>query len=145
MALHEHKESDKGIDQLINTTDQLFLKYDTKFILHSGTYFNESLQRLVPNSSLTAKHLVWIDGYLRQRLPKWRSLNGRYLSLYNFTKKLHASKGCGAHDGIHFSALCNYQAFVQQWDFNWLNYLKVIYPQNNILVDHVNNTIIKKL
>ena len=132
MALHEHTDSDRGLDNLIEETNKVYDSYGTYFIMHSGTFVNDTIQATYPNSSVMEKHVKYIDGLVRRRLLDWRAVGGRYLNLHELSHNLHKAK-CATQDGIHLKSKCNYQAFVIQWDFNWLNYGHVIKTQKNVL------------
>ena len=132
MALHEHQYSDLGLQDLISATNAAYDKHGTYFLMHSGTFVNDTVQSSMPNSSVQEKHVRYIDGLVRSMLPIWYSLQNRYLNIHTLSRNLHLAK-CGTNDGIHLSSKCNYQALVIQWDFNWLNYGRVIEPQFNVL------------
>jgi len=132
MALHEHNGTERGLKMFRSATEETNKKYGTKYILHSGTFVNDSGTK-AKETVVQEKHVRFVDHLVRTEITHWKSLGGRYLDLHNYSRALHSTPGCSAADGVHFLPKCNYQAFVTQWDFNWLNYLKVIKTQNNIL------------
>lgn len=132
MALHEHNFTEEGLSALKRACEETNKKFGTKYILHSGTFVNDSMS-MFKDTALQDKHVRFVESLVRKEIQHFISLGGRYLDLYNYSKALHSTPGCSASDGIHFLPKCNYQAFVLQWDFNWLNHLKVIKAQNNSL------------
>jgi hypothetical protein len=121
IGLHE-TERGQEIDTLLNTmikaTDETFDSHKTIYIMHSATHVNED----APDFKFTLRNdrILRVIDIIRNKLNTWRSLNHRYMDLYNLTTALHQIPGCYRPDGIHFEARCVYQALVTQWDFNWL-------------------------
>ena len=50
MALHEHTDSDNGLDLLIKESNKVYDSYGTYFIMHSGTFVNDTIQATFPNT-----------------------------------------------------------------------------------------------
>ena len=108
-----------------------------RYIMHSTAAVREGKCRL---SSCENKDIRIYNALIKSLSTKWNRLEA-YLDLYNYTSSLVGLQGfsktcdsaglssrmcmCQNSDGIHFERICNYGAFMTQWDFNWMTSLGV--------------------
>lgn len=122
IGLHEidrQSELDTLFGEMIKAADQSFEEFNTQYIMHSATHVEETLLTSKNETLRNSKILKVIDG-IKRKLDDWKSLDHRYLDLYNISNAIHQAHGCYRPDGVHFEAKCAYQALITQWDFNWL-------------------------
>ena len=125
------KESQSKLDKLKKRTNELMEEKDIVFMYHSETFIDVDAIGWEHNIHIPA--VEEIERMISDEAKDWPALDA-YLNLYNYSASLKGIDGCGRNDGIHFEPVCNYQAMITQWDFNWLEALGVIEPSPRIKV-----------
>ncbi len=136
MGLHPSMDTDEEdvrdqVQTLVSLTNNIADEKNIKFLYHSPTYVDEEAKGSPGN--LENGEIMMVNKVLEDAVPKWEALEG-YLNLYNYSKSLKSVPGCGRDDGIHFEPVCNYQAAITQWDFNWLLQLRVLEISDRIKI-----------
>ena len=132
LAMPKMQKAKQNLNKLIELTDKIVSTKTIAFLYHSETYVD--IEAADGSKNLQEPTIERINEIVENAAQhSWGALDG-YLDIYNYTKGLRDVHGCGRDDGVHFEPLCNYQAIVSQFDFNWLVSLGVVEPSQDVRV-----------
>ena len=140
MGLHEAMHSSQmpkmtkakqNLEKVIGLSNEIVEDKTIAFLYHSETYVD--VEATEGSKNFQEPTIERINEIVRNSVENWNALDA-YLDIYNYTKGLRKVHGCGRDDGVHFEPLCNYQALISQYDFNWLENLGVVEASEKIRV-----------